>query len=87
MVQRAFLPLYRATVDGEPVPLVAADLHRMAVELEAGSHEVRIWATRGPFYLALLLAVAGVILMAWVSLRMLGTASAGESSEPAGETG
>jgi hypothetical protein len=70
VVQRSFLPLYRATVDGRPAPLVAADLHRLAVELEAGSHEVRIWADRRPFHLSLVLALAGGSLLTLGALRL-----------------
>ena len=64
VVQRAFLPIYRATVDGRPAPLVAANLHRMALELEAGDHRVRIWADRRPLHLSALAALAGIVLLA-----------------------
>lgn len=70
VVQRAFLPLYRATVNGREVPLVVADLHRMAVELEAGDHRVRIWADRRPLYMSALLVLAGVLLLAAGSQRL-----------------
>jgi hypothetical protein len=63
VVQRSFLPLYRATVDDRPAPLVAADLHRMAVELEPGTHEVRIRVDRRPFTWSLPLALAGLLLL------------------------
>ena len=75
VVQRAFLPLYRAAVDGQPAPLVAADLHRMAVELEAGDHEVRIWADRRPFYLSLPLAALGGLLLVGGTARLRRTAA------------
>ena len=35
VVQRAFLPLYRATVDGQKAPIVAANIHRLGIEVPA----------------------------------------------------
>ncbi|MGB6362937.1 MAG: hypothetical protein WBG64_09760, partial [Thermoanaerobaculia bacterium] len=40
VIQRAYLPLYRATVDGEETPIRIANMHRMGIELPAGSHAV-----------------------------------------------
>ena len=68
VVQRTFLPLYRATVDGRPAPLVAADLHRLAVDLPAGDHEVRIAVDRRPFRRSLWLALAGLLALVGGSL-------------------
>ena len=82
VVQRAFLPLYRATVDGRPAPLVAADLHRMAVELEAGTHEVRIRADRRPFYSSLPLALVGGLLLAVGAARLRRIGAASQNGEP-----
>jgi hypothetical protein len=70
VVQRTFLPLYEATVDGQPAPLVAADLHRMAVELEPGTHEVLIQVDRRPFRASLLLSLAGGLLLGGGVLRL-----------------
>ena len=76
VVQRAFLPLYRATVDGRPAPLVAADLHRMALELEAGTHEVRIRVDRRPFHSSLPLALIGGLILAGGAARLRRTETA-----------
>ena len=70
VVQRSFLPLYRATVDGRPASLVAANLHRMALELDAGDHRVRIWTDRRPLRLALALALLGAVLLAAGAARL-----------------
>jgi hypothetical protein len=40
LFQRAYLPLWRATVGGQPVPIVPANLFRMAIEVPAGRHRV-----------------------------------------------
>ncbi len=68
VVQRSFLPIYRATLDGRPAQVVAANMHRMAVELPAGSHRVRIWIDRRPLAWAIVIAVmaaAGLGGIAW----------------------
>jgi hypothetical protein len=70
VVQRSFLPLYRAEVNGQPAPLVAADLHRMAVELEAGTHEVRIRVERRSLYWSLLLTLIGGVLLSVGAVRL-----------------
>ena len=40
VVQRAFLPLYRARVDGRPATLRVANLHRIGVDVPRGRHRV-----------------------------------------------
>ncbi len=82
VVQRAFLPLYRATVDGRTAPLVAADMHRMAVQLEAGTHEVRIRADRRPFYSSLPLALVGGLLLAVGAAWLRRSKTAAQDGEP-----
>lgn len=68
VVQRTPLSILRAEVDGREAPIQPADLHRIGVELEAGAHQVRIWADRGPLRLSSGLAVLAVVvlpLFAW----------------------
>ncbi len=67
ITQRAYLDLYRATIDGRQVPTTVANLHRLAVELPAGEHRVRLWVDRRPTrvaWSAALLGIAGLIGMA-----------------------
>jgi hypothetical protein len=64
VVHRAHLPLWRAEVDGRPVPIVAANIHRMGIELTAGRHSVRLWVDRRPLWAAALVAgVAALVLL------------------------
>ena len=62
VIQRAHLPIYRATVDGRAAPIRIANLHRLAVEVPAGAREVVLWPDRRPSYGAALAAVAGLVL-------------------------
>ncbi|MEE8137331.1 MAG: hypothetical protein V3T81_00420 [Thermoanaerobaculia bacterium] len=74
VVQRSFLPIYRAAVDGRPEAVKVANMHRMAVELPAGAHEVKLWVDRRPLGWAVAvaaLAAAGLVGTAW-RLRRLG---------------
>ena len=66
--QRAYLPLYRATIDGGDAPVVVANAHRIGVELPSGRHVVRIWADRGPTRRSLWLVALGLLglpLLGW----------------------
>jgi hypothetical protein len=70
VVRRAYLPIYRATVDGNPAPIVLANAQRLGVEVPAGEHDLRIWVDRRPFYWSLLVsavAVGGLWGLAWSS--------------------
>lgn len=67
VVRRAYLPLYRATVDGEPAKPILANLTRLALAVPAGEHRVVFWVDRRPFYAALgvaALALVGLLLLA-----------------------
>ena len=67
VVQRAWLPIWRASVDGEAAPVVVANMHRMAVELEAGSHVVELRVERSSLRWSLVasaLALVGLVLVA-----------------------
>lgn len=60
VTRRAFLPIYRATVDGvEATPLVA-NAHRLAVAVPDGEHDVRLWVDRRPFHWALIASAVTV---------------------------
>jgi hypothetical protein len=52
LVQRAHLPIYRATVDGREAAIAVANLYRLAVPVPAGSHSVELWVDRRPTHVA-----------------------------------
>ncbi|HSM51784.1 MAG TPA: hypothetical protein VLA75_10305 [Thermoanaerobaculia bacterium] len=60
VLRRAYLPVYRAEVDGRPARTRVANLTRLAVELPPGHHTVRVWADRRPTRIAF--AAAGLAL-------------------------
>ena len=67
VLRRAFLPIWRAEVDGRPVKPVIANLTRLAVEVPAGRHVVRLWVSRRPLHAALagsLLGIVGLLVLA-----------------------
>jgi hypothetical protein len=61
VVQRAWQPHWRASVDGRPAEVTAADLHRLAVAVPAGAHEVRLWVDRRPLLRSALAAAVGLL--------------------------
>jgi hypothetical protein len=65
---RAWLPHYRATVDGEPAATLQVNLGQLAVEVPAGGHQVEIWVDRGPFQRALWGALAGALALCVLAL-------------------
>ncbi len=61
--QRAHLPIYRATINGESAEIAPGNIHRVAVELPPGRHDVRIWVDRRPLYASIVAVVLGVVLL------------------------
>ncbi|MEJ2085428.1 MAG: hypothetical protein P8Y44_07085 [Acidobacteriota bacterium] len=72
VVQRSFLPIYRARVDEEEVPIVVANMHRLGVELEPGQHTVEIWIDRRPTRLAVLASLLGLASLGSLGWRFRG---------------
>lgn len=61
--QRAWLPHYRARIDGVAAPIAIANLHRIAVQLPAGRHTVEVAVAQGRWRWGLLLSVLGAIAL------------------------
>ena len=72
VVQRAFLPLYRATIDGQEASIVAANIHRLGIEVPAGSHRVRVWIDRRPLWVSSLVALAALLVLIGLAWRLRG---------------
>ncbi len=68
VLRRAYLPIYRAEVDGHVVPTEVANLTRLAVELPPGAHTVRIRADRRPTRIAFAIALLALGLTAALAL-------------------
>lgn len=69
VLQRAFLPIYRAEVDGEPMPIVAANIHRLGIELPAGDYGVEVWVDRRPLWLSIVVALCSLAALMALSVR------------------
>lgn len=81
VTRRAFLPIYRATVDGEEVELRVANAHRLAVEVPAGEHLVHLWVDRRPFGVSL--AIAGATALTLLLFLWRGRRRGSSPGEPA----
>lgn len=70
LIERAYQGFYRAWLDGSPVPIMAANLDRMAVRVPAGHHRLLVETDRRPLFWELVLALfGGLLLVALVLLR------------------
>jgi hypothetical protein len=85
LIQRAYLPLYRARVDGRPAPIRVANLHRMAILIEPGKHRVELWVDRRSFRAGFMIAGAALVVLTAASVvssrsrRTAGSRSNGET--------
>ena len=68
-LRRAYLALWRGSIDGREAPTVIAQAARLGVALPAGQHRVRFWIDRRPLAAGLFLALVGVGLLALVLRR------------------
>jgi hypothetical protein len=85
VVQRAYM-LYSAKLDGRPVPVLTANLHRLGVEVPAGRHHVSFWIDRTAFvrsFYAVALGLAFLpILAAWGGRQRAAAPAALADAEP-----
>ncbi len=72
VVQRAHLPLYRASVDGETAAVEVGNLHRIAVAVPAGRHRVRLWVERGSLPWSFAASGVGALGVALLAFRRRG---------------
>ncbi len=68
VVQRSYLPIWRATVDGESVDVLPANIYRMGVRVPAGRHRVRLWVDRRPLHASGAASLAGLAGLAALGL-------------------
>ena len=66
VVQRAYLGIWRAAIDGTAVDTVPANLHRLGVEVPPGRHRVRLWVDRRPTRIAVGAALLGLVGLGWM---------------------
>ena len=82
VVDRTYQPVYRAAVDGQRVPIEIANLHRMAIRVPSGATEVRLWVDRSPLRWAVLVALAGCLLLWGVGRRVAARAGQSQCYDP-----
>ncbi len=63
LVQRSYLPIWKAELDGEPVDISVANIHRMAVEVGAGEHLLTLSVDRRTLAPSFALSLLGVALL------------------------
>ena len=69
VLSRTFFPVWRASVDGAPAPVVAAFGHLVGVPLPQGTHRVEVWWPKGPLVAGLILAMLGLLITAVLARR------------------
>jgi hypothetical protein len=67
--RQAWLPIYRATVDGVPAVPIAANIHHLAVPVPPGHHRVILATDRRPLTYSLLAAALGLLTLLLLATR------------------
>jgi hypothetical protein len=70
VLRRAFLPIWRAEIDGRPARPAPAQMTRLAVELPAGARRVRLFVDRSPLRRGLMVAAAAALALALLAFRL-----------------
>jgi hypothetical protein len=83
LVQRSYLPIYTAELDGQPVEIAIANLHRMAVEVGPGEHLLEIRVDRRALGPSFAVSALGLLLVALRARR----ASPGAAADATGGAG
>ena len=81
-LRRAYLSLWRVSIDGELAPTLIAQLARLGVAVPAGRHRVRFWIDRRPLAASVAVAFGGLGLLVFV-LRPRRRVVASAASQPA----
>ncbi len=74
VLRRAYLPLYRAWVDGKPAPTVVANFQLLGVEVPAGNHRVTVGIDRRALVVSVPLSAALAVCLLFLS-RLRGRAA------------
>ncbi|MFN7942585.1 MAG: hypothetical protein U0X73_13405 [Thermoanaerobaculia bacterium] len=68
LLRRAWLPLWKAAIDGRPAPIAISQVSRLGVELPPGRHRVEVWIDRRPLAYSAWSALAGALGLAAMAL-------------------
>lgn len=75
VVQRSYLELYRASVDGIPAAIEVANVHRMAIAVPSGEHRVELWVDRRPTRFAWAGMALGILILFFIARGRKGRAA------------
>lgn len=69
VLRRAFLPLWRATIDGAPARTVVTNFYLLGVEVPAGKHRIEIEVDRRPLRWSLPISTLAWLVLGLIALR------------------
>ncbi|MDX1501005.1 MAG: hypothetical protein R3325_01495 [Thermoanaerobaculia bacterium] len=69
VTRRAFLPIYRARIDGRPARPLVANLYRLALPVPPGEHRVELAVDRRPLAASLTASALALLALALVARR------------------
>ncbi len=68
-LRRAYLSLWRVSIDGRAASTLIAQVARLGVAIPSGKHRVRFWIDRRPLAAGFAVAAGGLVLLALVLRR------------------